>query len=297
LERYTDYVHPGPVQRGFKPTEYPLIEEPLEPPLYEDGPEDLLDLREDPADYPGHEDDVSAYTGPFHSEPNEDEPDPFMVKRDKSELSIDSIQRVPDHLLVIYAIVSWLHMHFSLPRVACNALLAFLARLLTFLIPGIQPPFVTLHSATCTLGVDPRIHLLAVCPNCRDVFPSAGSKYMQDECTACKTPLFLSDQMKRGNSRAIKTPKIKYPYLPLSDQITSLLKIPGVEAVLDQWRTKPRNPGEYSNIFDGDICCLKLRAPDGTLFFSNQPHERNGPGGELRIGVNLGADWYVYYLL
>jgi hypothetical protein len=285
----------GPVQPRFEPTEYPLIEELPEPPRYEDGPEDLLDLREDQADNPGHEDNISTYAGPFHSEPSEDEPDPFVVESNDPMLSASGIQREPDHLLVIYAIVAWLHMQFSLPRVACNALLAFLARLLTFLIPGAQVPFVTLQSATRTLGIDPRIQLLSVCPNCRDVFPSASSKYMLDECAACKTPLFLSDQTKRGNSRAIKTPRIKYPYLPLSEQITALMKIPGIEALLDQWRTKPRSPGEYGDIFDGSMCRLKLKAPDGTLFFSNLPHEKNGPGGELRIGVNMGVDWYVYY--
>jgi hypothetical protein len=156
----------GPIQPHFEPTEYPLIEEPLEPPLYEDGPEDLLDLREDQADNPEHEDDISAYASPFHSKPCEDEPDPFVVEFDNSMPSTSGIQREPDHLLVIYAIVAWLHVQFSLPCVACNALLAFLARLLTFLIPGIQPPFITLHSATRTLGVDPQIILLSVCPNC-----------------------------------------------------------------------------------------------------------------------------------
>lgn len=25
----------------------------------------------------------------------------------------------------------------------------------------------------------------------------------------------------------------------------------------------------------------------------NLPHEKNGPDGELHIGVNLGIDWYV----
>ena len=74
-----------------------------------------------------------------------------------------------------------------------------------------------------------------------------------------------------------------------------LLKIPGIKALLDQWCMKPRNPGEYSDIFDGDMCHLKLRAPNGMLFFSNLPYEKNGPGGELCIGVNLGVYWYVYY--
>ena len=186
----------GPVQPRFEPTEYPLIEEPLEPPLYEDSPEDLLDLHKDHVDNPEHEDDISAYAGPFHSEPSEDELDPFVVESDISMPSTSVIQRGPDHLLVIYVIVAWLHMQFSLLRITCNALLVFLACLLTLLILGIQPPFITLHSATQTLGIDPQIILLSVCPNCRDIFPLASSKYVQDECTTCKTPLFLSNQTK-----------------------------------------------------------------------------------------------------
>jgi len=120
---------------------------------------------------------------------------------------------------------------------------------------------------------------------------------MQDECTACKTLLFLSNQTKWGNSHTIEMPRIKYPYLSLSDQIMLLLKISSIEAVLDQWHMKPCSPGEYGNIFDGSMCCLKLKTPDGTLFFSNLPNKKNGPGGELCIGVNLGVDWYVYYPL
>ena len=73
----------------------------------------------------------------------------------------------------------------------------------------------------------------------------------------------------------------------------SILRVPGVEALLDRWRTKPSKAEEYTAIFDGRMCRLKLRAPDGSLFFSNQPHEIKGPDNELRIGVNLGVDWYV----
>ncbi len=86
-------------------------------------------------------------------------------------------------------------------------------------------------------------------------------------------------------------------YLPLSDQIMALLKIPGIKALLDQWHTKPWSPSKYSDIFDGSMCHLKLKAPNGTLFFSNLPHKKNGPSGELHIRVNLGVNWYVYYPL
>jgi hypothetical protein len=126
----------GPIQLHFEPTKYLLIEEPLEPPLYEDSLEDLLDLCENLADIPVYEDDISTYVGPFHSNPNKDEPDPFVVKSDNSMPTMSGIQREPDHLLVIYTIVTWLHMQFSLLHVICNALLTFLACLLMFLILG-----------------------------------------------------------------------------------------------------------------------------------------------------------------
>ena len=79
----------------------------------------------------------------------------------------------------------------------------------------------------------------------------------------------------------------------LSQQLMSVLKIPGIEALLDNWCNKQCTSGEYRDIFNRDICRKCLRAPDGSLFFSNLPHEGHGPSGELRIGVNLGVDWYI----
>ena len=234
------------------------------------------------------------HAGPLISDANKDTPNPFVVECDGSDRQrLPAAQQLPGYLLVIHATVAWLHLQFNLPHIACNAVLAIMAYLIMFLVPGITPPFRTLQSATCTLGVDPPIELLAVCPTCRDVFPSANSKHMQDMCTACNTPLFLSDHTKWNNSRAVKTPIVKYPYLPLSEQIASILRILGVEALLDEWRKKPRKTGEYTDIFDGNICRSRLRDPDGSLFFLNLPHENNGPHGELRIGVNLGLNWYV----
>jgi hypothetical protein len=236
------------------------------------------------------------------SDLSEDNPDPFVVEaRDRKGTVKLPEPETPPHLLVAYTIVTWLHLQFHLPHVACNAMLGFLALLFRFLGVDLTPPFITLHSATRALGINPGVELLAVCPGCRGVYPSAGSKHMQNECSSCHIPLFLPDHTRQGNHHAVKIPLIKYPYLPLSEQITSILKTPGVEALLDDWRSKPRNSGEYGDIFDGRMCRLKLRAPDGSLFFSNCPHESHGPNDELRIGVNLGVDWCVpcpasYYL-
>ena len=174
-----------------------------------------------------------------------------------------------------------------------NALLAIVACLLLAVSPGIETPFLTLQSCTRVLGVDAPIYTLPVCPVCRNVYPPASSRLSHDECTQCNISLFLPSKTKRGNDRATQSPLVKYPYLPLSEQIESILKIPGVEAILDTWRSKPRSIGTYTDIFDGDMCRKKLKGPDGKLFFSNDPGEKNGPNGELRLGVNLGIDWQV----
>ena len=254
--------------------------ETLSGPLEDLHADDLVDNDENP----------HTHSFPFISEPGEDDPDPF-VNHHRAGFYLPNIEDTPDHLVVIHAMVCWLHLQFFVPRIACNAVLAILVCLLAFLSPNVPRPFTTLQSATRALGVDAHIELLPVCPNCWDVFPSASSKHARESCPVCAVPLFLSDRTNRGNHRAKKNPVIKYPYLSLSDQIESFLKVPGVEALLDEWRIKSRHPGEYNDIFDGDMCRRLLKAPDGSTFFSNLPHEQNGPNGELRIGVNLGVDW------
>ena len=245
----------------------------------------------------GNEGDHSTFLRPLRSDATDGEYnyDPFIVEHRDGIANLQEPQ-IPIHLLVVYTIITWLHFQFHLPRVACNAMLAFLALLFRFFSVDLALPFTTFHSATRALGVNPGVELLAVCPGCRCVYPSAGSKHVQEECITCHIPLFLPDHTRQGNRRAVKTPVIKYPYLPLSEQIVSILKTPGIEALLDEWRTKPRNSGSYGDIFDGSMCRLKLRAPDGSVFFSNHPHESHGPDNELRIGVNLGVDWYVLRL-
>jgi hypothetical protein len=53
----------------------------------------------------------------------------------------------------------------------------------------------------------------------------------------------------------------------LSQQLVSVLKILGIEALLDNWQSKQCLSRDYSNIFDGEMCCLHLKAPDSSLFF------------------------------
>ncbi|KAG1829380.1 hypothetical protein DFJ58DRAFT_737372 [Suillus subalutaceus] len=125
------------------------------------------------------------------------------------------LSHLPHHLLVIYALVSWLHLQFHLPQVACNALLAILACILLSIAPAIDTPFITLQSSNRVLGVDKTIYTLPVCASCHEVFPPAGSVHTVDTCLICLDDLFLSEHTLRGNQRAVRSP------------------IPGLEALLD----------------------------------------------------------------
>ncbi|KIK79293.1 hypothetical protein PAXRUDRAFT_161651, partial [Paxillus rubicundulus Ve08.2h10] len=252
---------------------------------------DDVDLDVD-GDFP---DDADDEVNPCNLGDNEDTPDPFLCEDTLTTQDRD-LSEQPPHLIVIYALASWLHLQFHLPRVACNALLAIFAFILVSISPTISTPFVTLQSSNRVLGLDRPVHILPVCPSCRDVFPLAGSPYSHDSRMSCNIDIFLPSQTRRGNQRALKAPIVSYPYLPLSEQITSLLKIPGLEAVLDAWRGYARHPGEYIDIFDGAVCRTRLKGPDGKLFFSNNEDEKQGPNGELHLGVNLGVDWCVYTL-
>ncbi|KAG2351109.1 hypothetical protein BDR07DRAFT_1502581, partial [Suillus spraguei] len=216
------------------------------------------------------------------AQPAEDDTDPFFIVDGLCAENTTDLMHLPGHLVSIYAVVSWLHLQFHLPKVACNALLAIFACILLTLSPNIEPPFVTLQSSNRVLGVDKPIYTLPVCPSCRDVFPPACSLQSHDQCTLCNEDLFLPDKTAHGNQRSLKSPLIKYPYLPLSDQIKSLLKVPGLKSILDGWCSKQRAPNQYINIFDGSVCKTKLKALDA------------GPDGELRVGVNLGVDWFSY---
>ncbi|KAG1814039.1 uncharacterized protein BJ212DRAFT_1300893 [Suillus subaureus] len=146
---------------------------------------------------------------PIITQPDEDNLDPFVVEDGFVSMDDTDLASIPPHLLSIYAVVSWLHLQFHLPRIACN-----------------------------------------LC--------------------------------------------VHHICMKLAQAIKSLLKVPGLKTVLDDWHCKSRSPGHYGDIFDGTVCRTKLKGLDGKLFFSNLPHEKCGPDSELQIGVNLGVDWFSY---
>ena len=66
---------------------------------------------------------------------------------------------------------------------------------------------------------------------------------------------------------------------------------PGMEELLDAWWYCKWTLGVLEDIMDGAIW-KSLKAPDGSLFFDTSPN-RAQPH-ELRIGLTLGFDGYVY---
>src|SRR6266849_392005 len=172
----------------------------------------------------GDEGDQLSPPGPIASDPTKDcnNPDPFVVEsHDRRGIADLQEPEIPSHLRAVYTLVTWLHLQFHLPHVACNVVLAFLAFFFTFFKLALMPPFTTIQSATRALGINPNTQLLAVCKKCRRVYPSSDSIHMQDNCTTCDIPLFSPELTRQGNHRVTKTLEIKYPYLSLSDQIAS----------------------------------------------------------------------------
>ncbi|KAL4073653.1 hypothetical protein J3A83DRAFT_4187314 [Scleroderma citrinum] len=91
---------------------------------------------------------------------NEDVPDPF------SGLAASPMENdftdIPSHFIVIYALISWLHLQFHLLWVTCNVLLGIFALILAAVSPAIATPFLTLQSSNCVLGMDKPIYILMI---------------------------------------------------------------------------------------------------------------------------------------
>ena len=135
----------------------------------EDGLSQELGNLPDEDGYWFHQDDIDdAFEAEVpdeapHCGVNEDDPDPFLFDEEVRSDNIDFTD-IPEHISVIHAVVSWLHLQFHLPRIACNALLAIFALVLLFFNPSTPPPFATLQSGNRLLGVDKPVHTLPVCP-------------------------------------------------------------------------------------------------------------------------------------
>ena len=77
-------------------------------------------------------DNINLHAVPLPSEPSEDDTDSFLVNLTPMHLT-PNVSDIPEHHLVIYAMVCWLYMQVNLPCIACNGVLVVLACLVMFL--------------------------------------------------------------------------------------------------------------------------------------------------------------------
>lgn len=214
----------------------------------------------------------------------ENTPDPFYNPSVDDSIAVRPPSPSEIHpeqgVFLLYMVVSWLHLQYHLPFRACSVLVQVILLIIkAFGATVSRPaPLTTLPSIFARLDVEPRFKILPVCPTCKEVYPQSIETPLL--CRHCSSPIFKFP--------AKRTPHLQAPYMSIQTQITTLLGVPGVEAMLDEWRDKPRSPNRYTDIFDGEVT-RTIQAPDGSPFFRNGFED--GPNGELRIGLTLGLDW------
>lgn len=219
--------------------------------------------------------------------------DPF--RRAYIPRSIPVPDEVHPHPVVylVYVTILWLHTQCKLPFRACNAHLVIFSVILSTLAIPMDPPLcTTLLTVMSQLRADADFQELPICTKCLQPFPATTPT--STLCSVCSTPLFNTKptvvQETQGRStRAQPKPYLRCPYKSLEEQLVEL--VPEIEHLVDAWRTKPRTPGKFTDIFDGDVC-REVKGPDGLPFF--RPDLKEMPNGELRIGVTMGVDWFLY---
>lgn len=220
---------------------------------------------------------------------DEIEQDPFTPQTIPSSDDQSLLGTQPAHILAIYAAVTWLHLQYHLPRAGCHALLLIFSLVVGHLAPKAARPLVTPKAAERAIGLNTTVHILPRCPNCKDV--NASADWVPDLCTACNNALFIDSLTSCGHTRKQRIPIVRYPYLSISEQLPSIIGVPGFEKAAELWRNRDNISGRLESLFDGQVA-QQLRGHDGKPFFSNLEGERDwGPNNELRLGLMMGVDW------
>ncbi|TFY50386.1 hypothetical protein EVG20_g11549 [Dentipellis fragilis] len=224
--------------------------------------------------------------------PDENTPDPFQLNI-SSQPSMAPITPLNTHtpMFLLYLLVSWLHTTSQLAFPACRAVLIVVGQILAS--AGLafhqqHTPYKSLSSVMTNLGVEPVFQVLPVCATCLEVYPSNYAS--SSSCIHCSAPLFKNIKCldrRKPSAKDIPRPLLQFPTRSIEAQLHDILAIPGMEDVLDAWRTKARDPGVLQDNFDGKVC-HELQGPDGRIFFENPPALGCD---ELRIGLTLGVDW------
>ncbi len=147
----------------------------------------------------------------------------------------------------------------------------------------------TLPSITNHLSIEPVFQVLPVYPECMEVYP--GSTKHDQVCIRCHSPIFKytwSHDSRSATSGSEKSrARLQFPTKSIEEQLRDIIAVQGMEDILEGWRGKPHQSGEYVDNFDGAIC-PELKGQDSQLFFENPLPMGNM---ELRIGLTLGVNW------
>lgn len=229
-----------------------------------------------------------------HLDCDENNPDPFYspsVDCPTRQIRTSNDAHRHPAIRLLYVLVAWLHTHFHLPFAACQAVLIVVVHILSLATTPLDTgeTYRTLPSVLNHLGVDPEFVVLPVCPGCLEVYPASAP--VSEPCARCQSPIFKCTTTSSGHERF--RPILQFPTKSIQQQLEDILTVDGAEDVLEQWRSLSRHPGEYIDNFDGEIC-KTLEGPDQRPFFQNPlPPESKD---ELRIGLTLGVNWYIFSL-
>ncbi|PIL33759.1 hypothetical protein GSI_04384 [Ganoderma sinense ZZ0214-1] len=182
-------------------------------------------------------------------------------------------------VLLATILCAWLHLSGHLPFRFCDVVLTVIAQIFRELGHGTLIPSLraTLAGSLSSLQLNPQFQIFPTCPHCLKPHPESVYDDIKSKCFLCSTSLFTLD----GN------PLLRFPYKSLTEQLTAILAMPGMEEAMQAWRRRRRVAGRLVDIFDG-LICRALRGPDGRPFFRYDLPE--DPDDELRIGVVLGLD-------
>lgn len=221
------------------------------------------------------------------------EADPFhcpeIYNRSEPDTPDQSAHFTPA-IRLLYILVSWLHTHFHLPFVACNAVLIVVYNILHLAGSSLSSTYYrTLPSVIDHLNVEPKFLALPVCPGCQRLFPPSTDPNIP--CPFCKSPIFMPTiSNTKKSTKTSHRPLLQFPYKSLESQLRDILEADGMEEAAEAWRLKERRAGVYRDMFDGEIC-KELPGPDGEPFFQNPLPPDNT---ELRIALTQGVDWFSY---
>ena len=193
---------------------------------------------------------------------------------------------------IAITLVAFAHTSYNVPFRACNLILfTFNAMLLAIGMLTLQNTMpTTLQTVMARLELEDRFIVFPICAKCHRFFACAIP--VDSECPDCEIPLFRpSDDFLfsriPGRKAPAPLPELCVPMQTLSNLLTEFLWRPGMEEIVGSyWKKRPRKAGYRCDIMDGDIW-QTTKGPDGRLFFDPADETE-----ELRIGVNLGIDWY-----